>query len=542
MKGSGTRRRLGAPSRRLTAALAAATTVVVATACSDEPAAQGTDNTFTLAVQSDPQSLDPATATDLPGSVVMVNLYEPLVKFEGSPPEMVMHLAESITTEDDGETYTVTLKPDLTFHDGSPVDAEAVAYSMDRLLTMEGGRAAPLQSLLDPGDTAVVDDLTVEFNLNERSGVFPSTLAFFFIVNPAQIEANKQPDGPYGEHGDYAAEWLSSNDAGSGPYTLTSRTPNSEMQFTAYEDYWGGWEDNQFDTFTIQVASEPASAGLLVREGVVDAIYEHYPTSVFDDLETAENVTVNTDLGLKPFYLFLNNELAPTDNLQFRQALAYAFDYDSALELAAGSERLPGPLPTGLFAAITEPAYTTDLAEARRLLDASGVDPNGVTLTFGSLGGPSSIQTRVAQLFQSNVAPLGIDVEISNHAWADILSQTSQPETTKNVYAIQLAPSYPDPDGLLPQAWATSSHGSWSGAQWYTNPDVDRLIADGRSTLEEAQREAIYQQVQQEIIDDSPAVFMMNLPVQVAVSNDVGGYEFHVQYYNYQVYRLFANG
>jgi peptide/nickel transport system substrate-binding protein len=540
---TGTRRPVPGRSARITAVLAVVALVAALAACGDDPAAESTGGGgFTLAVQSDPQSLDPATATDLPGSVVMVNLYEPLVKFEGDPPEMVMHLAESLTTEDDGATYTATLKPNLTFHDGSPLNADAVVYSMDRLLTMEGGRAAPLLSLLDPGDTTAVDDLTVTFTLNERSAVFPSTLAFFFIVNPVQIEANVNPSGPYGEHGDYAAEWLSSNDAGSGPYTLTARTPNAEMQFEAYENYWGGWEDNQFDTFRIQVASEPASAGLLLREGVVDAIYENYPTSVFDDLENAEGVTVHTDLGLKPMYLFLNNELAPTDNVKFRQALAYAFDYDSALQLARGSERLPGPLPTELFSAVTEPAYNTDLDRARQLLDESGVDPEGVTLTFGSLGGPSSIQNRLAQLFQSNVAPLGIDVEISNHAWADILSQTSAPETTKNVYAIQLSPSYPDPDGVLPQAWATSSHGSWSGAQWYTNDTVDQLISEGRSTLDEAERGVIYQQVQEQIIADSPAIFMMNIPVQVAIRDRVGGYDFQVQYYNYQVYKLFADG
>jgi peptide/nickel transport system substrate-binding protein len=515
--------------------------VVVLAACSDQPAAQSTNKTFTLAVQSDPQSLDPATATDLPGSVVMVNLYEPLIKFEGSPPKMVMHLAESMTTNDDGATYTAKLKPNLKFHDGSPLNARAVAYSMDRLLTMKGGRAAPLLSLIGPGNTTAVDDLTVSFKLKQKSAVFPSALAFFFIVNPVQIDANKQASGPYGSNGDYGAQWLSSHDAGSGPYTLTSRTPNSEMRFTAYNDYWGGWKDNQFKAFTIKVASEAASAGLLLKQGVVDAIYENYPTSVFDDLEKAQNVKVYTDLGLKPFYLFLNNQVAPTSNLKFRQALAYAFDYDSALKLAKGSERLPGPLPTEVFSAITQPAYTTNMDKARQLLRESGVNPGSVRLTFGSLGGPSSIQTKVATLFQSNVAPLGIKVDISNHAWADILAQTSKPNTTKNVYAIQLAPAYPDPDGVLPQAWDTSSHGSWSGAQWYTNAEVDKLLAEGRSTLDENRRKTIYTQVQQDIIDDSPAIFMMNIPVQVAISSKVGGYKFDVQYYNYQVYKLFAN-
>lgn len=517
-----------------------AVAVTFSAACSAEQTEQ-TSHHFTLAVQSDPQSLDPAMATDLPGSVVMVNLYESLVRFEGSPPKMVMHLAESITSSDDGASYTAKLRPNLKFHDGTALDAKAVAYSMDRLLTMKGGRAAPLLSLIDPGNTEVVDDLTVKFTLKQKSAVFPSTLAFFFIVNPTQIEANKLASGPYGANGDYGQQWLSGHDAGSGPYQLTSRTPNAEMQFTAFTDYWNGWKDNQYQTFTIRIASEPASAGLLVRQGVVDAIYENYPTSVFDDLESADNVTVHTDLGLKPFYLFLNNQKAPTNDPRVRQAIAYAFDYESALKLAKGSERLPGPLPSEIWSARTEPAYQTDMAKAKQLMADAGITPGSVTLEFGAIGGPSSIQNRIALILQDNLAELGIKLEISNHAWADILAQTSKADTTKHVYAIQLAPAYPDPDGVLSPAWSTSSHGSWSGAQWYDNPEVDTLIADGRSTLDEGQRKTIYEKIQQDIIEDSPAVFMMNLPIQVAISDKVGGYHFDVQYYNYQVYQLFAN-
>jgi peptide/nickel transport system substrate-binding protein len=193
-----------------------------------------------------------------------------------------------------------------------------------------------------------------------------------------------------------------------------------------------------------------------------------------------------------------------------------------------------------MWSAVQQPAYSYDLTKAKQLLTESGVDPSKVTLSFGSLGGPSSIQAKVGLLFQSDMAKLGIKVTITDNAWADILKQTSKPDTTKSAYAIQIAPAYPDPDSILVQGWALSSHGSWSGAQWYTNKTVDQQIATARSTLDENSREQLYQQIQNQIISDSPSIFMMNLATKVALNSNVGGYKFIVEYYNYRVYDYFA--
>src|SRR5262249_13645922 len=154
------------------------------------------------------------------------------------------------------------------------------------------------------------------------SAVFPGTLSFFFIVNPAVINANKQASGPYGANGDYAETYLQQHDAGSGPYTISARTPNAEIDMQAYPGYWRGWKQNQYGTFIYKIVGEPATAALSLKQGVVDGVYETYPASVFDDLSKDPNVVVHTDLGIKPFYIFLNNKKAPTDDARVRQAIA----------------------------------------------------------------------------------------------------------------------------------------------------------------------------------------------------------------------------
>ena len=539
-----------APSRSFIGVLLVIGAMVLS-ACASTPRPGGTaqtpgalsneapKNSFTLGVLSDPQNLDPAVATDLPGRLVVINLYEPLIKYQGKPALPQPHLAESITGSPDSKTYTVKLKSDIKFHDGSPINAAAVAFSMDRVLTMNKGGANAFKALLKPGDTKAVDDRTVQFNLNSPSAVFPGTLSFFFVVNPAVINAKKLATGPYGANGDFAEQYLQSNDAGSGPYTITGRTPNAEIKMQAYAGYWRGWKSNQYGSFTYKVVGEPATASLSIKQGVVDGIYETYPTSVFTDLEKEPNVAVNTDLGIKPFYLFLNNKKAPTNDARLRQAIAYAFDYEQALKIAPGAVRLPGPLPSTMWAAVQKPTYETNLEKAKALLAQAGVTPGSVTLEYGTLGGPASNQTKIGLLLQDALAKIGIGLNISNYAWADILAQTSKPETTKHVYSIQLAADYADPDALLYQGWHVGGHGAWSGAQWYTSPKVDSLIEQGRMTADPAKRQQMYEEAQKQIVADSPAVFMMNLPIQVALRKDVGGYNFEVAYYIYQVYNLF---
>jgi peptide/nickel transport system substrate-binding protein len=532
----------GAAAPTSAPAAAAATSAPAPTAAgaaAGQAAAGQPTATFTLGVLSDPQTLDPAVATDLPGRLTLVNLYEPLIKYAGKPAKPEPLLADSITGSADSKSYTVKLKPNIKFHDGSPLNAAAVAFTMDRVLAMGKGGAAPFKDLLKVGSTKVVDDLTVQFNLESPSAVFPGTLSFFFIVNPAVINANKQASGAYGDNGDYGETYLQSHDAGSGPYTITARTPNADITMQAYPGYWRGWKANQYGTFVYKIVGEPATASLSLKQGVVDGVYETYPTSVFDDLAKDPNVVVHTDQGIKPFYIFLNNKKTPTDDVRVRQAIAYAFDYNQALNIAPGSTRLPGPLPTTMLGSLQTPMYETNLDKAKQLLSDAGVQPGTVTLDYGTLAGPASNQTKVGLLLQDGLSKIGIGLEITNYAWADILAQTTKPETTKSAYAIQLAADYADPDALLFQGWATAGHGSWSGAQWYTNQKVDDLIAQGRSTADPAQRQQIYDQAQQQIVQDSSGVFMMNLPIQVALTKSVGGYNFEVSYYNYQVYNLF---
>ena len=337
---------VAAPAAQAAPTQAAAAPTLAAQAAPAKPSGSVPKNAFTLAVRTDPPSIDPGVAADLPGRMAVIQAYEPLLRYEGKPPKVVPHLAESITAADGGKTYTVKLRPGVKFHDGSEVDADAVVYSIDRVLNMKKGAAGAFSALIKPGDTRALDKQTVQFNLTGPSAIFPATLPFLFIVNPKVINANKQASGAYGANGDYGEQYLQTVDAGTGPYRLKGRTPNAQIDFEAFPDYWRGWKDQQYGTFTYKIVPEPPTAGLLLRQGQVDGIYEFYAANIFDDLASDPNVKVHSDLGVKPLYIYMNNQKAPTDNPKFRQAVAYAFDYKQAIEgiMATQPEtaRLPG--------------------------------------------------------------------------------------------------------------------------------------------------------------------------------------------------------
>jgi len=529
-----------------TTASAPAATSAPATAAPVVAGAGAPKNAFKLAVRSDPPSIDPAVAADLPGRMAVIQSYDSLLRYEGKPPKAVPNLAESIDGSPDGKTYTVNLRPNLKFHDGTKLDAAAVAFSMDRLLKMGKGAAGAFTDLLQPGDTKAVDPATVQFNLRRPSAVFPATLPFFFIVNPTVVSANKAASGAYGADGDFGEQYLQTHDAGSGPYVLKSRTPNAQLEFEAFSDYWRGWKPNQYGTFTYKIVPEPATAALLMKQGQVDGVYEFYASNIFDDLAGAPNVQVRSDLGVKPLYVFMNNQKPPTDNPKVRQAIASAFDYDQAVKGIMASvqktDRLPGPLPHQVWSAMDKNPYDLNIEKAKSLLSEAGVKPGDLNLEYGASGGPADVRTKVGLLVQANIAQLGGNVDISQNTWADMLQQMSQPDTTKHLYGVYLSYDYADPDALLFPGWHSASHGTWSGSQWYANAQVDQLIQQGRTTIGDDKRMPFYQQIQNQIVTDSPSIFVFNEPVRVALGQNVGGYDYVVGVYNYYVYNLFKQG
>jgi peptide/nickel transport system substrate-binding protein len=158
-----------------------------------------------------PATLDPAQTLDVQATQWALNVYDNLYRYEGNPAEMKPWLATGHTVSGDGLVWDFTLRPGVKFHDGSEVTAEAVVYTVQRLLAINRAPAAPFKPILKPDSVTATDKYTVRFKLNQPYGPFFAMIPMLAIVNPQAIK-------PHEENGDWGAKWLASNDAGSGAY------------------------------------------------------------------------------------------------------------------------------------------------------------------------------------------------------------------------------------------------------------------------------------------------------------------------------------
>ena len=480
---------------------------------------------ITYATQQTTATLDPATHVDETQSLHVMNLYDPLVwPTKGGPPKP--HLAESWDISDDGLTYTFHLRQGVLFHDGTELTAEDVAFSMDRMLSMSKGFAWLWKDVLDVGDTEAVDDYTVTFHLNQPYGPFIATLVQFFVVNKDLLMDNKK-DGEYGEFGDYGQEFLNHQDAGSGPYMAETYEPGTKTVFRKFDDYWGGWEPGQVDKATFLIVSELATQKLMLQKGDVDFIEQWHSVESFEELEQSEGVVVEKDPNVQLFFLSMNNQQPPLDNVEVRRAISYAFDYGTAINTVfKGATQARGPVPVLLPGHNPNTKqYSYDLEKAKEHLAASGVDPTQYKLNYVYVSGLES-EEKIGLLLQANLKELGFEVEMQPEPWARMVELVSKPDTAPSFMAIFHTAKYPSPDGhtylmFHPDAW-----GTYMSASYYENPEVSDLLVEARSTVDTEKRYELYGKVQEIVADEAAALFIANPLHRMAHRDRVSGYTF----------------
>src|SRR3954471_24525904 len=199
--------------RRQVGGLAAGALVAGPLAVGSVRSAQAADSSTFITAAGLPINLDPHQVYDVPMQGIMLNAYDNLYRYENDPPQIVPWLAESHTVSDDGLTWEFKLKPNVKFHDGSPLTAEDVVYSFQRVLALALAPSSAFLKILKPENITAPDPLTVRFKLETSYAPFFAAIPSISIVNPRIIKANEK-------NGDWAKSWLASNGAGSGAYKI----------------------------------------------------------------------------------------------------------------------------------------------------------------------------------------------------------------------------------------------------------------------------------------------------------------------------------
>ncbi|MGZ9222153.1 MAG: ABC transporter substrate-binding protein, partial [Anaerolineales bacterium] len=270
----------------------------------------------------------------------MANVYEQLLRINppGSADEYTPLLAESWEVSEDGLSYTFKLRPDVKFHDGEAMNADAVKKSIDA--AQERAGASFIWLPLD--NVEVVDDLTVKFNLKWATPVdlIASSLYGAWIVSPKALEGGAADE----------TFWTDGKSYGTGPYMVESYTPDAEIVFTQNLDYWGGWQEGQYEKVVVSIVPEATTRQQMLEGGSVD-LAAALPAENLATFENDPNYTVYKEPSFFNYLGFFNTLKPPLDNVKVRQALSYAIPYDDIIAIAAKGlgTQSHGPVPGGVF-------------------------------------------------------------------------------------------------------------------------------------------------------------------------------------------------
>jgi peptide/nickel transport system substrate-binding protein len=192
-----------------------------------------------------------------------------------------------------------------------------------------------------------------------------------------------------------------------------------------------------------------------------------------------------------------------------RRAISYAFDYDALIKVMSGfATKLSGPLPSslpGADASIT--GYTHDIDKAKaELAQSAQYGKGGFELDFVYVTGLEE-ERQTGLIMLDALKQLNIDVKVTAVEWTNAVASFAKKETSPAMFPIYSGTDFPDPDSYLFQSYHSSMNGTWQGADQFNNPDVDKLLVQARSVVDEAQRTTLYNQIQQTIVDQAVEVF-----------------------------------
>lgn len=448
--------------------------------------------------------LDPHVRYDWSTRMVQQSVYDALTKYVGTPPRIIPWLAERQEASADGLTYTFHLVRNAKFHNGDPVDAEAVRYSFERGLKLNAGVAWMLKDFLKPEGIVAVDAHTVRFTLERPFAPFLSYVPWWYIVNPKQVMANTQD-------GDYGRKWLTENEAGSGPFKLRRFDANTLIHMDTVAEYWKGWpmgEPNRLAGVIFRIVREaaPRRAGLQRRE--IDMITNMSP----DDMAQLARIpgVVNEDHpGFTTFGIKFNCQHGPTADVNLRKAVAFALDYDALIAIHNGGAKLmDSPFPPDMAGHISVPSIPRrDLDQAKHYLSQSQ-HPNGdLELEYVHVQGLEDPR-KIGLALLDSLRPLNIRLNIVGQPWTTMTARGSKPETAPNMTSVYVTPVGTDPDTVAYQ-YHRDSWGLYYGMSHYENPEVWRMIAEARGMADQAQRLALYGEIQRRIVADQPEIFGM---------------------------------
>ena len=504
--------------------------------------AQTRARTLLVAVEAGQNSLDPQGLGANQATLgITWNLYDRLLGFGTKTlpggiltydfATLVPELAESWQVSDDGASVTFRLR-DARFHDGAPVTAADVKWSLDRAV----GNPAPASQMRaggfeKPEQFVVIDPRTIRIDLPGRNPLALPDLAVIqpSILNSALCRKHATDEDPW------AQDWVRINAAGSGAYRLDSWTPRQETVLVRNDD-WRGGKAPFFEQVVIRELPTSGNRRALLQRGDADIVPD---LPARDAMELSQGGGKLSVLGVPMtntfYYVGMNTLKPPFNDVRVRQALAYAIPYERIYETALYSRgaKLWGGAPGLLSGTAPDPVwpqpfpYATDAARAKALLAEAGL-ANGFETTLSYDLGTASVDEPVALFIQEALAGLGVRAAIDKRPPGQVRGLIARRELP--LYLFQFGAWFDRVDYFFFLLYNGANVSPSNGAG-YDNPDVNAAIAAARTTADPAALDAARRTMIAAAMRDVPYMPIVQPYMNIVTASDVTGFvnQFHRQ-------------
>lgn len=484
------------------------------------------DRVLNVGFYADITSIDPASACSTEDAKLTRQLYDGLVTNgtrtldDGTvavdEQKIVPALAETWDVSSDGTTYTFHLTPGVTFPSGAPVDADAVVYSFNRVLTMNQCGVYGFTAGLTDNIVSVeaLDAVTVRVQLKEADASFLNAMS---KNSNAAIVDKTIVDMHGGVVKDSRNEWMDTHAAGSGPYLLEELAPGERIVLRENKNYRG--EPPYYQKIVYHIIPDPVNRTLLTERGNLQFSY-NIPFKEQLRLAGDKNLAIVREPGLKVTFVGLNNATEPFNNKQVREALAYAVPYDAIIKnvthgLATPMRSLVPPLMANYAPEFFD--KTTDLDKARDLLAGAGY-ADGFQFTLDIQAGSQEFDD-IAVILQQQFKQIGVDMAIRKSDLAKYYEFVRGGNT--EAYLIARTTGINDPGYFLGYMLPCGSPFQYSH---YCNEEVDDLLQQARRESKPERRNELYSEIQRLNAADTPDLWLYVNPDAFVMSASIQGF------------------
>ncbi|OHV40391.1 ABC transporter substrate-binding protein [Parafrankia soli] len=464
----------------------------------------------TVLMLSDPTTLDPARLGNAYAITPVLGnaLYGTLLTDDEKTGEIQYSLVESFESADGGATFTLKLRPDLVFSDGTPLDAEAVKFNWDRMRDPATGTTSPAEAAMVKS-TEVVDERTLKATMatpvpNYAYSIVTS--AMNWVASPAALQKG--------------AEAFNENPIGAGPFTLERWSRQANLDLVKNPRYWDAPKP-YLDRLTLRAATDSSQRYNTLISGGADVAVDSNWLNIAKGRKQGLTVDVQELNG--GTILALNMRRAPFDDVRARRAVSAALDLDALNQAVYSGE---AEMVDTLFAEGSPfysdtPLRRQDKATAQRLFDELAADGKPVSFTFSAY--PSTENRTTAENIQAQLSTFNnVKVEI---ATVDF-SQLARVRSEHDFDMIVSGGFFRDPE---PGMWTVFHSTSVANQTGIDDPMLDEALLTGRTATSQEEREKAYTTVQEQLTDLVPVIYFARVAPSAIANKNVGGV---VQYGN----------